>query len=247
MRSSTVSAFSNHSRISHLSFMILRATTKHATHGLQHQRGWEVLCSQSLRQAVTERWQKPEKNCPSRKTGHSSLTPNPLCCCLVAVLLPSAENAHHFGGCHNHSIISPAEIGWYQIHSKSLFVVSNKKWDSWSKPAIGLNPKGCSVGLGSTLWCPIRELQVEVLPFAGGKEPNKTGHQSGFWVEGRTTVRWFSFQFVSLTQLLPSFDICAWTEEDVVSILCYRGQHCAAGALCRLRWVWREYKLDQST
>lgn len=33
-------------------------------------------------------------------------------------------------------------------------------------------------------------------------------------------VRWFSFQFISLTQLLPSFDICAWTEEDVVSILC---------------------------
>lgn len=104
-------------------------------------------------------------------------------CCLVAVLLSSAESAHHFGWCHNHSIVFPAEISWYQIHnkSKSLFVVSNKKWDSWSKPAIGLNPKGCSVGLGSTLWCPIWESQVKALPFTGGKDPNKATGVSFGW------------------------------------------------------------------
>lgn len=110
---------------------------------------------------------------------------------------------------------------WYRIHnkSKSLFVVSNKKGDSWSKPAISLNPKGCSVGLGSTLWCPIWESRVKVLLFTGGKEPNKANGVSFGW-RGEQQSDVFLFQFVSLTQLLPSFDICAWTEEDVVSILC---------------------------
>lgn len=67
--------------------------------------------------------------------------------------------------------------------------------------------------------------------FAGEKEQDSISHQSKIWVEGRKMVRWFSFQFISLTQLLPSFDICAWTEEDVVSTSCCCGQGCVAGTL----------------
>lgn len=139
----------------------------------------------------------------------------------MAALLPSAESTWCSGECHNHSIIFIAEIRWYQMcnKSKSLPVASETRGKIAGESACDwseLKGSGCQPCEGLSLW----ESQFNSLPFAGEKEPSKIVYGSEIWVEGRKIVRRFSFQSVSLTQLLPSFDICAWTEEDVVSILC---------------------------
>ena len=52
--------------------------------------------------------------------------------CLVTVFLPFAENSHHLGESHNHSVIFIAEIRWYQSHSKikSLHIVSELRGEA---------------------------------------------------------------------------------------------------------------------